>query len=155
MRVRNVSSVISVRAVQTMANGSGSVRAAYRLHSAGISLRYVRSPDAPKMISENGSSTDGMASERIPQRGQEPVGEGVVTPRAEAREEGGGDGRRGHRLVDGVLHRPAPLTRVLDVGFQRGELGVGGERVGGQLEQPGAHDAALVPQVGDARQVQA
>src|SRR6185503_21092354 len=110
MWVRNASSVSPVRAVPRMLNGSGSVRAAYRLHRAGMSLRRVRSPEAPKMTSENGSSAYGMATELVTEGGQQPVREGVVPPGAEAREERGGDGGRRHRLLHGVLDGPAPLA---------------------------------------------
>src|SRR5437773_11148226 len=76
-----------------MAKGSGSVRAAYRLHSAGMSLRCVRSPDAPKMTSENGSSAYGMAPELVAERGEPPVREGVVHQEA-LRDEGSSDAAR-------------------------------------------------------------
>src|ERR671937_1339384 len=98
-----------------MVNGSGSVREANSVHSAGMSLRCVRSPDAPKITSENGSSAYGMAPELVAERGEQPVREGVVAPRAEACEERGGDGRRRHGLLHGVLDRPAPFARVLHV----------------------------------------
>src|SRR2546423_14036275 len=80
-----------------------------------MSLRCVRSPDAPKMTSANDSSAYGMATELVAERGEQPVRERIVTPRAEAREERGGDGGRRHRLVDGGFHRPAALARVLDI----------------------------------------
>src|SRR2546423_9966909 len=78
-----------------------------------MSLRCVRSPDAPKMTSANDSSAYGMATELVAERGEQPVRERIVAPRAEAREERGGDGGRPHRLVDGCLHPPAALARVL------------------------------------------
>src|SRR5688500_12811912 len=53
---RNSASLIGVRAVHRIVNGSGSVREANSVHSAGMSLRCVRSPEAPKMTSENASS---------------------------------------------------------------------------------------------------
>src|SRR3990170_2710465 len=109
-----------------------------------MSLRRVRSPDAPKMISANGSSADGMAPERLAEGGEQPVGERVLAPRAEAREERRGDRGRGDRLLDGVLDRPPALAGVLHPGLEPGERRVGAERVGGQLEEPGADHAALV-----------
>src|SRR5687767_15894866 len=101
-----------------MVYGSGSVRAAYRLQRAGTSLRRVRSPEAPKMTSENGSSANGMTTELVAEGGQQPVRERVLAPRAEAREEGGRDRGRRHRLLDGVLDGPAALAGVLDVRLQ-------------------------------------
>src|SRR5687768_14751886 len=112
-----------------MVYGSGSVRAAYRLQRAGTSLRRVRSPEAPKMTSENGSSSYGMATELVAEGGEQPVREGVVTARAEPREEGGRDGRRRHGFLDGVLDRPAAFAGVLDVGLEVLEGGIGLERV--------------------------
>src|SRR6267378_5885359 len=110
-----------------------------------MSFRCVRSPDAPKMTSENGSSAYGMAPELVAERGEQPVREGVVAPRAEAREERGGDGRRRHRLLDGVLDAPAALARVFHVRLEALELRVGGQGGRRQLEQPRADDRALVP----------
>src|SRR3989475_9135905 len=80
-----------------MAKGSGSVRAAYRLHSAGMSLRCVRSPDAPKMTSENGSSAYGMAPEVVAERGEPPVREGVVQQEP-LRDEGSSDAAARSRI---------------------------------------------------------
>src|SRR5262245_39569512 len=103
------------------------------------------------MISANGSSADGMATKRVTERGEEPVRERVVATRAESREERRGDRRRRHRLVDCVLHRPPAFSRIFDEGLEARQLRVGGERARGELEEPGAHDAALVPEVRDAR----
>src|SRR6267142_1112726 len=118
-----------------------------------MSLRCVRSPDAPKMTSENGSSAYGMAAELVAKRGEQPVREGVVAPRAEAREERRGDGRRRHRLLDGILDGPAALARILDVGLEAFELGVGGQSGRRQLEQPRADHRAPIPERGDLPQV--
>src|SRR5260370_16009718 len=80
-----------------------------------MSLRCVRSPDAPKMTSANGSSAYGMATELVAERGEQPVRERIVAPRAEAREERGGDGGRRPRLVARVLHRPPALPPGLHI----------------------------------------
>src|SRR2546423_6484338 len=103
-----------------------------------MSLRCVRSPDAPKMTSANGSSADGMATELVAERGEQPVRERIVAPRAEACEERGGDGGRRHRLVDGVLHCPPALARVLDIRLEVVELRIGRQRRRRQFEQPRA-----------------
>src|SRR5688500_18305742 len=120
-----------------------------------MSFRRVRSPEAPKMTSANGSSAYGMATELVAKRGQQPVREGVFSPRAEARVQRGRDDRRRHRLLDGVLDRPPALAGIVDVGLELREGGIRSQRVGGQLEQPRAHDAALVPQRGDSGQIEA
>src|SRR3989338_1357832 len=86
-----------------------------------MSFRRVRSPEAPKMISANGSSADGMAPEGVAERDEQPVGEGVLAARAEAREERRRDRGRGHGLLDRVLDGPAALAGVLDPRRERGE----------------------------------
>ena len=106
------------------------------------------------MTSENTSSPDGMATELVAHRGQQPVREGVLTPRAEAREQRGGDGRGRNALLHRVVHRPAALAGILDPGLERAQLGIGGQRVGREVEQPRAHHAALHPELGDGRQVE-
>src|SRR5215831_17347483 len=98
-----------------------------------MSLRCVRSPDAPKITSENGSSVYGMAPELVAKRGEQPVRERIVATRAEAREERRSDGRRRHRFLDSVLDRPAPFAGVVDVCAQIFELRIGGKRGRRQL----------------------
>src|SRR5947209_9120615 len=56
MRSRNVSSCMSVRATPITVNSSGSSLWWASLASAGISLRVVRSPDAPKITSTPGGA---------------------------------------------------------------------------------------------------
>src|SRR5438105_7345509 len=120
-----------------------------------MSLRFVRSPVAPKITSVNRSSTtDGVTSELVAERGEEAVGEGVVAARPKAGVERGGDGGRGDRLLDGVLDGPPALARVLDVRLHGLEVRVLGERVGRQLEQPRSDHAAVVPERRDAGQVE-
>src|SRR2546425_11243176 len=80
-----------------MVNGSGNVRVAYSAKSAGTSFRRVRSPEAPKMTSENGSSAYGMAPELVAERGEQPVREGVVHQEA-LREEGSSDAAARSRI---------------------------------------------------------
>src|SRR5262245_64490006 len=109
-----------------------------------MSLRCVRSPDAPKMTSENGSSVYGMTPELVAESGQQPVRERIVAARAEAREERSGDGRRRYRFFHGVLDGPAPFARVVHVRPQIVELRIGGEGSRRQLEEPRADDGALV-----------
>src|SRR6266576_1840959 len=55
MRSRNSSSVSGLRAMPTTAKRSGSSRRKASEYSAGNSLRFVRSPDAPKMTRMQGS----------------------------------------------------------------------------------------------------
>ncbi len=49
--------------------------------------------------------------------------------------------------------RPAAFAGILDVAFERRQLGILGERARRQLEQPGADDAAVHPERGDAGEV--
>src|ERR1700704_4562457 len=109
-----------------------------------MSLRCVRSPDAPKMTSANGSSAYGMATQLGGERGGQPGRQRIVAPRAEAREERGGDGGRRHRLVDGVFHRPPALARVLDVRLEVVELRIGRQPRRRRLEPPPAAAGPLV-----------
>src|ERR687888_364255 len=129
MRRRKSSSDISVRDTPAMVKGSGNVRVAYSAKSAGSNFRLARSPEAPKMIRLNGSSTDGMASKSLAQRGEEPVGERVFAAGAEPGVERRGDGRRRHGLFYGILNRPAAFTRVVHPGLEASELGIGRQRV--------------------------
>src|SRR2546430_13871068 len=117
-----------------------------------MSLRCVRSPDAPKMTSANGSSAYGMATELVAKRGEQPVRERIVTPRAEAREERGGDGGRRHRPVDGVFHRPPAPARVLDIWLEGVELRIGRQPRRRPFEPPPADDGSPVPGPGGPRQ---
>src|SRR5688500_3335557 len=56
MRARKSSSLHSVRATPTTANAAGSRRRLARRSMAGMSLRAVRSPDAPKTTSATGGA---------------------------------------------------------------------------------------------------
>ena len=65
-----------------------------------------------------------------------------------------GDRRHRHAVLDGLLDRPASLARVLDVAGDLLQARVLAEGVGGQLQKPAAHHAAVVPEVGDSREVE-
>src|SRR5207237_1098945 len=106
------------------------------------------------MTSENGSSAYGMAPELIAERREQPVREGVVTPRAEAREQRRRDRGQRHGFLDGVLDRPAPFAGVLDVVLQTLEPGVVRQCRRGELRPPRADDGALIPELVDLRQVE-
>ena len=53
-----------------------------------------------------------------------------------------------------LLQRPAAFAGILDVALRAGEIGILGERAGGELEQPRADDAAVHPERGDGREVE-
>src|SRR3954470_21425 len=116
---------------------------------AGISLRIVRSPEAPKMTSTHGSgvrrswspSSSGfccwgssvtaiglrsrlhrMAAELVAQRRVHLRRVALLLARREAREERGRDHRRGDALVDRLQHGPAALAGVLDVALDALEV---------------------------------
>src|SRR2546430_17730114 len=57
---------------------------------------------------------------------------------------------RSHRL----LHGPATFPRILYEPLDRREIGVFFEGPCGQLVEPGAHHAPVVPQVGDVAQIE-
>ena len=94
---------------------------------------------------------DGVPAELVAKRGEHAVGERILLAGAEAREERGGDRPGRHRLVDRILHGPPALARVLHPPADLLERGILRERAARQLDQPGAHDAALHPEVGDPR----
>ena len=60
----------------------------------------------------------------------------------------------GHVLVDGRLDRPAAFARIVDPALELFQLGVLLEGVDGQVEQPRAHDAAVLPDLADLLQVE-
>src|SRR5215204_216801 len=119
---------------------------------AGRSLRFARSPVAPKMTSVVGwtgslsspatsgfafrcsivaigppplgrlLALDRVAAELVPERGVHLRRVRLVLPRREPREQRGGDDRRRHGLVDRVEDRPAPLARVRDPAADIGQV---------------------------------
>src|SRR5690606_26395867 len=69
----------------------------------------------------------------------------LLLPGGEAGEERGRDGGGRHRVVDGLLQRPAALPGVRGVVVDARQPGVLLEGVDEQLEQPGPHDGAALP----------
>src|ERR671922_2814914 len=100
-----------------MTNRAGRRPSRNRWYRAGRSLRWVRSPDAPKMtmaVGSGGSSfprvvtpasppllPDGVAPELVTERGDHLGGERLVLPRGEPGEQGQRRDRGGDVLVDG------------------------------------------------------
>src|SRR5689334_5429259 len=75
--------------------------------------------------------------ESLAHGGKDLLREGVLTARAEARIERGGENVRRNRFLDRGLNGPAALAGILDearIGSKRRILR---ERRGGQIEQPG------------------
>src|SRR5690348_9264870 len=95
-----------------------------------------------------GLEGDGMPAELVAQRRDHLRRERFILARDEALQERERDHRRRHVLVYGGLHGPAPLAGVLDVAANLLQRRVFGEGERGQIQQPGAHDAAVLP---DAR----
>src|SRR5919107_1760430 len=100
-----------------------------------------------------GGFLDRVSAELAAQGGYDLHGEGVLLAGGEAGEEGACYGVRGHVLLYRFEDRPASLARVLDVAADAVEVGVVLEGALGELEEPAAHDAALVPQAGESPQV--
>src|SRR4051794_41897482 len=69
-------------------------------------------------------------------RREHAIAELALAARLEARVETGRDDRSGNALVDGGEHGPAPFARVRDAPREAVELGVLGQRLGGEVEQP-------------------
>src|SRR5947209_15460866 len=115
-----------------------------------MSLRRVRSPEAPKMTMVHGSgvrarrmprrrgfsavtaaamrlllhSLHGVAAEFVAQGGDDLGAEVLFLARDEALQQRDRDDGRRHVMVDGVLHRPASLARILHVALDLGQLRV-------------------------------
>ena len=75
----------------------------------------------------------------------------VVLARALAHHQRERDHGRGHGRPDRLLDRPAALARIVDVAADARQARIGVEREAEQLEQPGAHDRALLPELRDRR----
>ena len=60
----------------------------------------------------------------------------------------------GNVEVDCLLHRPAAFSRIFDVTLERVEVGVALECDLGELVEPRAHDAAVVPHVSNLVEVE-
>ena len=82
-------------------------------------------------------------------RRQRAVAELALAARLEARVEAGRDDGGGDALVDGGQHGPAPFARVRDAAGEALELGVLGQRLGGEVQQPRGDHAAAPPDLRD------
>src|SRR5436309_10031204 len=145
-----------------------------------MSLRFVRSPVAPKITMAHGgagrafdssvlsnvslatgevmASTLGgvldVAAELVAHGREHLVTEGVILAGAETIEQRRGEDVDRHRLLDGGLERPPPFARVLDLARELRKLGALGEGARRQVEQPRGDDAAAPPQLGDVGEVE-
>ena len=90
-----------------------------------------------------------MPTELISHRRQDLRSVALRLPTDEAHEKRGGDDRCRHVEIDGFGHGPAPLTAVRHSTFDTAEAGVLFESVGRQVQEPGSHDAAVAPELGD------
>ena len=97
---------------------------------------------------------DVVAAEGSAHDGDHAVGEVVLFAGAEAADERLGDDGRGDVEVDGFGDGPAAFAGVGYPGFEAGEGWVVVERAGGEVEQPGADDGALLPDVRDLGEVE-
>src|SRR5829696_285530 len=95
-----------------------------------------------------------MAAELLAQGGVDLGGERLVLSRGEPREERECDGRDRNRALDRLVHRPAPLARVLDVTANLVERRVVRERGLEQLEQPASDDRPVLPERRELTQVE-
>src|ERR687886_1349015 len=126
-----------------------------------MSRRLVRSPATPKMTIVQGgaggaSAAPGMAhqgrtasfmggsrslrfdmaAEALAHGREELVGEARILARAEAGIERGREHGGRHGLLDGRLHGPAALSRILHMARKVREVLVGRERRGREVEEP-------------------
>src|SRR5437762_12894806 len=85
-------------------------------------------------------------AELVPEGGCDLHRVAVLLPRGEAGEQRMGQHRRGDVVRDRLLDRPAAFTGVRDVPLDVREVAAFDlEGTFGELEQPRAHDAALIP----------
>lgn len=94
-----------------------------------------------------------MAAESVTHGGQELVGEGGFALRGEAVEQRRGEHRRRNAGIDRGLERPAAFAGIGDAAAELGERRIVLQRAGGEIEQPGADDAAVAPDFGHGGQV--
>src|SRR5262245_42786769 len=87
-------------------------------------------------------------------RRQELFRERVILTRSEAHVERRRQHVGGHVLFDGCGDGPASFTRVLHTADEAVEARIAIERDGGEIEQPGADDAATAPDLGDLAEVE-
>src|SRR3954451_25273051 len=95
-----------------------------------------------------------VAAELLAHRREDLVAEVAEPARGEALVEGGGEDRRRDALVDRRDRGPAALAGVGDAAAEVGEVGRFPQRRRGQVEQPGADDAAAPPDLRHLRQVE-
>src|SRR2546427_6206522 len=89
---------------------------------------------------------DGVASKLISKRGVDLGRERLVLARGEPREERECDRRRRYRLVDRLEDGPAALAGVVDVAADLLQTRILVEREHEQVEEPAAHDRAVLPE---------
>src|SRR5215210_9365884 len=96
---------------------------------------------------------DRVSAELAAEGGYDLHGEGVLLAGGEAGEEGARYGVRGYVLVYGFVNGPASLAGVLDVAADAVQVGVFLEGALGELEEPAAHHATLVPEAREGPEV--
>ncbi len=52
------------------------------------------------------------------------------------------------------MHRPTALAGIGDATLEAGQIGIDGEGVGGEIDQPRRDHAAPAPHLGDRRQIE-
>src|SRR5918992_4548479 len=145
-----------------------------------MSFRCVRSPEAPKIVSTQGSAArrlrspsrsgfcsvtagacvislrlHGVTAELLAKGRVDLRAEGLVLAGGEASEEGGRDDGSGDAFVDGFEDRPAAFARVLHVAGDPLEVvAVLLESVVQELQQPAADDGSVPPDPCDLLQVE-
>src|SRR5512145_624111 len=95
-----------------------------------------------------------MPAELIAQCRQHLRSERLLLTRDKALHERERDHRRGHIGIDRRLYSPAALARVLNVALNFSQIRGLTESVLGQLQQPRANDAALIPDMRNLAHVQ-
>lgn len=94
-----------------------------------------------------------MATELVAHGGQELIGELRLAARGEALVERRAQDRCRHTFVNRGGDRPAPFAGIGDASRELGEPGVGNQRSGREIQEPGPYDAAAAPDFGDVGKV--
>ena len=96
-----------------------------------------------------------MPAELIAHRGEQSVGIGLLVARAQPRHERERQDRRGDVEIDRFEHRPSAFAGIGNPRLDPFHLGIFVKGASGEIEEPGADDAALTPDLGDLGEIEA
>src|SRR5689334_16300350 len=95
-----------------------------------------------------------MTAELVPECSDHFRGKRILLPRGKSGKQREHQDRGGNTSFDGFFNGPTSLAGIFDVTAYRSELRILVERVFRQLQKPRSHDAALIPEVRNAPQIE-